>query len=244
MLVAKVWSHWSLGGTGEVSEEMGEGGWEWERLVRRLGDGEGNGSGYFEHEGRWERGQRLAGSLGQVGDVLPHHLIRGIVDEDIKAAQRRHSLIHNSLAVLLRGEVRGVEDAPAAVLLDQALGFLRVVFFRGQVGDEAVGALHGEQHGDGAPDSRVAARDDRLLARELAGRFVRLEAAVFGGDVFVDGLGPFHLALESWGGLVGDRDLVAWEWLSVVVLWDSGRGGDMDLTRIASWVRCWSRWRI
>lgn len=87
-----------------------------------------------------------------------------------------------------------------SVFLDLFLCFFGVGLFFGEVGDEAVGALHGEEHGGCAAYAAVAAGDHGFLVLEFGGGLVEFVAAVGRGDVF-----------GCWGGgegLLGSRELV------------------------------------
>jgi hypothetical protein len=54
---------------------------------------------------------------------------------------------------------------------------------------EAVRTLHGEENSYGTTDAGISACYNCPLVGELTGSFVRLIAAIFGGDVFAFGLG-------------------------------------------------------
>jgi len=135
-------------------------------------------------------------ALGQVLDVLNHHLVRSVIHQDVDLTHRLQRLVNDLLAVLPLRQVRREQVALAALLLDQPLRLLRVALLLRQVHDEAVGALHGVEHSGGTSDAAVTARDDGFLAFELAGSFVELLAAIFGGNVVVLGRGTLHLGLQ------------------------------------------------
>jgi hypothetical protein len=117
-----------------------------------------------------------------------HHLVGGVVDEDVYPPELVHGLLHDGLAVGLAPDVAGHPNRLPAGLLYHASRLPGVGLFFLEVGDQDVRALPGEGKGHGPPDPRVAAGDDGLLALEPAG------AAV--GIVAVVGLG-LHLRLEA-----------------------------------------------
>ena len=99
MFVSKVLSHWSLFLRG--------------RLVECCG-------GVFSGGG----GKNAKGihALGEVGDAFLHHLVGGVVDEDIDAAHFGKGPLDDFFAVFLGGNVGGVEIAFSTVLLNLLLG--------------------------------------------------------------------------------------------------------------------------
>ena len=155
--------------------------------------------------------------LGEILDVLDHVLVGGVVDEDVDGTHLLESSVDNLLAVLLLLEVDLEQVALAAVCLDLLLCDLCVLLLDLEVGNQAVGALHGVQNGDGAANAGVASGDDGLLALELAGGLVLLETTIAGGEVLVDGIGTLHVSLEARRLLVSDGDREAC-CLSVAVL--------------------------
>jgi hypothetical protein len=145
--------------------------------------------------------------LGEILDVLNHVLVGGVVDEDVDGTHLLKSEVDDLLAVLLLLEVDLDQVALAAVCLDLLLGLLCVLLLDLEVGNQAVGALHGVQDGDGATDTGVTSGDDGLLALKLAGSLVFLETTIAGGKVLVDGVRSLHLTLKTWRLLVSDGDL-------------------------------------
>lgn len=91
--------------------------------------------------------------LVQLRDAVHDHLVSVVVEQDVDPAHLLDSLIDNLLAVLLALEVRGVQVALLPVLLDRLLRLLRVLLFLGQVCDEGVCALHGEEDSCGSPNA-------------------------------------------------------------------------------------------
>src|SRR5829696_4314380 len=117
-----------------------------------------------------------------------HHLVSGVVNEDVYPPKLLHGRLHETLAVGLVPDVAGYPNRLPAGLLDHARRLLGVGLFLFEVGDHDVGTFAGEGKGDGPPDTRVSPGYDRLLALEPAG------AAV--GVVTVVGLW-LHLRLEA-----------------------------------------------
>jgi hypothetical protein len=147
--------------------------------------------------------------LIKVFDILDHHLIRMVVYQDVYATHLLDSLLNDLLAVLAVLQVGRVCVALLSLLLDQLDGLLRIVLLLGQVGDEAVGALHREEDGHGASNARVATCDDGLLALELACSLVEFAATVSGGEV-VDLWRRVHDGLPSGDFLVLYLGLMAY----------------------------------
>jgi hypothetical protein len=132
-----------------------------------------------------------------------------VIDKNVNAAHLLDCLVNHLLAVLAVRQVGRVGVACLALLFNELDGLLCVFFFLGQVRDEAVSAFHGVEHGDGAADAGVAARDERFLALELAGGFVEFTASVGGGEM-VDLWGRVEDSLPSWDLLVLNFGLVTW----------------------------------
>lgn len=151
---------------------------------------------------------RRANLLAQLVYVALDHLVRGVVKEDVDAAHLLERLVDDLLAVVPARQVGGEKVALAAVRLHDALRLLRVLLLVGEVDDEGVGAFQGEQDGGGPADARVAARDDGLLALQLAGGLVLLVPAVVSGQRVVLGLYG-QLALLPREVLVGYGDGVS-----------------------------------
>lgn len=118
------------------------------------------------------------------------------------------SLVNDLLAVLLRLQVNGESVALLALLLDQLLCVLCVLFFFGEIRNEAVGSLHGEQNGDGTANTGISSSDDGALALELASCLVLLGTALGGGKLIDLGLGV-ELGLETRYLLMLNIGLVA-----------------------------------
>jgi len=149
--------------------------------------------------------------LREVGNAVDHVLVRCVVDKDVDGAHSRHGLLHELLAIVLFGDIGGVEVDLAADLLDLLLGLLGIRLFFGQIVDETLCAFHGEQDSDGPADTGIPASDKCFLSLELAGRFVDLVATIFGGDLFGCGGRTFHFGLESRLFEVMSRNLMTWK---------------------------------
>ena len=80
------------------------------------------------------------------------------------------------------------------------LGILCVLLLFGEVGDEAVGALHGEENSDRAANTGVPTGDDGALALELASSLVLLSTSLGCGEL-IDLGERVELGLET-GGLL------------------------------------------
>ena len=94
---------------------------------------------------------------------MNHVLICRVVDENIDGTQFRHCLLDEFCAVLLLSEVRRELIAFPSVLFDQFLGFIGVLLFVGQIGDDAIGTFHGEENSNCTSDTRVSTCDDGFL---------------------------------------------------------------------------------
>src|ERR671916_1827865 len=142
-----------------------------------------------------------------------HHLVGGVVDQDIYPPELLHGLSDDVLAVGLIPDVAGYPKRLSSGLLDHARRLLGVGLFYFEVGDQDVHALTREGQRHRPPDTRVAAGYDRLLAFEPAAPAV--------GPIAVVGLW-LHLRLEA-GVLqllfaeVGLRVLCRWVLLGVLV---------------------------
>lgn len=137
-------------------------------------------------------------------------MVGGVVDDDVDGSHVGQGLVDEFLAYLLGPQIAGEQVAFAATLLDFLLGDLGIALFLGEVIDQAIGALHGIENGDGTTDTAVAAGDDGLLAFQLTGSFVGLVATILGGDVLTLGIGTLHVALKTGLCLLLDGHLVAW----------------------------------
>src|SRR5690554_3350249 len=145
------------------------------------------------------------------------HLVRRIVHQDVQSPKGLHSLLHKLLAVIRMRQVCLEEMDTPSILLDLRLRMLRIVLLGGQIRNSDLRTLHGEQDGYSAPDARVAAGDERLLASELAGCFVDLVAVVFAGEMDLLGLG-LHVPLQAGVLLLSDWYFVSCR-TGLVSLW-------------------------
>lgn len=174
--------------------------------------------------------------LGELVDVLLNHLIRSIIKKDVHAAHGIDCLIHRLLAVLPLAQVRGEQVALATVRLDQLLGLLGVLLLVGQIRDQGISTLLGEEYGRCAADARVAAGDDGALALELAGGLVLLVPALVIGKEVIVRLGG-QLVLLAREVLVGDGRLEACFDVSKLF-----RGGPMEMQGAYRTETCRSCW--
>lgn len=145
--------------------------------------------------------------LGKILDILDHVLVGGVVDKDVDGTHLLEGRVDDLLAVLLLLEIALDQVALAAVCLNLLLGLLCIGLLDLEVGDQAVGALHGVQDGNSTANAGVSSGDDGLHALELAGGLVLLETAITGGKVLVDSIRTLHVALKTRRLLVSDGDL-------------------------------------
>lgn len=155
--------------------------------------------------------------LGKVLDVLDHVLVGSVVDKDVDGTHLLEGGVDNLLAFFLLLEIDLEQVALAAVRLDLLLGLLRILLLDFEVGDQAVGALHGEENSNGTANTGVTSSDNSLLALKLAGSLVKLEAAIFGREVLVHRFRALLLALETRRLLMGDGDLETFLLLVIVL---------------------------
>ena len=102
--------------------------------------------------------------LRKVLDIVNHVLICRVVDENVDGTHLRHCLLDELGAVLLLSKVRRELIAFPSVLLDQFLGFVGVLLFVGQIGDDAIRTFHGVENSNCTSDTRVSTCDDGFLA--------------------------------------------------------------------------------
>lgn len=152
-------------------------------------------------------GKRKEHILGDFRNVVLHHLVGGIVDQDIETAELTDGLVDGGFAIARAPQVRGQQVHLTAILFHLSFGLLCILFLFGQVGNERVSTLHGEEDGHRPSNARVTAGDQGLLARQFASGLVDLIAAVLGGQVCLGRLG-IHVGFESWMLLLLDWGLV------------------------------------
>jgi hypothetical protein len=93
--------------------------------------------------------------------------VRGVVDENIDAAERLDGALDHGTAMRAIAQIARHEDGFSPFLLDQLLDLLRVVVFA-EIGDQHVRPLARIGDRDGSPNAAVAAGDDRFQALEFA----------------------------------------------------------------------------
>src|SRR5687768_7470837 len=124
------------------------------------------GLGQIEHR-KDVRSERALELLGRdVRDLLLWMLLGRVVHEDVEATETFYDTSHCALAERLVADVARDKQAPATVLLDETLRLLRVIVLV-QVDDADISALFGKGDRDSAPDTAVAARDQRDLVAQL-----------------------------------------------------------------------------
>jgi len=163
--------------------------------------------GFVKGDGRRVRREDV---LRELSNAVNHVLVCGVIDQDVDRPHLVQSLLYQLLAILHLAHVSREKVAFPPVLLDRLLGLLSIFLLVWQICNDAVGTLHSVEDRNCPPDARVTTGDDGFFALELAGRFVGLVAAIFGGDFFVGGVGTFHVGLVGGLGHVLDGDLVAW----------------------------------
>jgi hypothetical protein len=105
--------------------------------------------------------------VADVFDRLEAGLVRGVVDQDVDAAEGLDRALDDGAAMRRIADVAGDQQRLAARLLDQPLGLGRVLILR-QIGDHDISALAGKGNGDRAADAAVRAGDDCFLVGQLA----------------------------------------------------------------------------
>jgi hypothetical protein len=126
------------------------------------------------------------------------HLVGGVVDQDVDAAQLFDGGVDDLLAGLLAPDIAGAADGLAALGLHQAHRLIGVGFFGLQVAEHNVGAFAGEGQGDGAADPGVRPSDHRSLAGEPTAAAVGVLAMV---RLVLHGLGQPGMGLLLIGVL-------------------------------------------
>ena len=148
--------------------------------------------------------------LADISNALLHRLRAVIQAQDVDSAHSLNSFLNYILASLMSPQIGRNQSDLAPFLTDELLSLESVFLFVGSIDDGGVGTLHGIEDGDCSADTAVTSGDEGLHARELAGRFVELVAAVSGGELVVDRIRTLHFVLFAWGRLVGYRDFMAW----------------------------------
>lgn len=85
-----------------------------------------------------------------LGNVVAHNLLRGIVDQHVQRAELLHMLLDGLAASFVVHEVAWDEEALLAFVFDHFLGLAGVFFLFGEIDDCDVGAFAGEEDGHGA----------------------------------------------------------------------------------------------
>src|SRR5581483_8259812 len=104
-------------------------------------------------------------------------LVRGVVDEDVDAAEGRDRLLDHVAAVRRIGQIAGKEHGSPPRLLEPARGLTRVVVLL-EVGDGDVGALACKRDRHSPPDPAVRARGKRPLPLEPPVAHIALLAVI------------------------------------------------------------------
>lgn len=85
--------------------------------------------------------------LGELGNVVLHHLVRRIVEQDVNAAELVQGDIDDLLTVGPIGQICRQQVARPAVFLYVLLGHLCILLFVRKVCNQHVGSLHGKEDG-------------------------------------------------------------------------------------------------
>ena len=104
--------------------------------------------------------------VGDVFDGLEAGLMRGVVDQDIDAAQFFHAPIDDGAAMLGRADIACDQYRLASGVFDQAPRFLGVLIFL-QISNQHVRALAREGDGDRPSNAAIGAGDDGFQSLEL-----------------------------------------------------------------------------
>ena len=124
----------------------------------------------------------------QLEDILRHHLIRVVVEEDIDRSHLANCLVHDLPAVLSTLKIDRVEVTLLPMLLHLTLCLLCVLLLGVQIRDEAIGAFHGEENCRGSANARVSAGNQCFLTFKLPSSLVCLVAAILCGNLLAHGL--------------------------------------------------------
>ncbi|MOA23378.1 hypothetical protein D3C78_1439960 [compost metagenome] len=130
------------------------------------------------------------------------HLERGVVDQDVDAAETFDRLFHQCPAMHLVRQVPRQQQALAAGLFNPARGFLRILLLI-QIRHGYVGTFTGKGDGHRPANAAVAPGDQGDLAIQATRTFVALLTAVWIGIHFALGAGDGLLLFgEGWFGVV------------------------------------------
>lgn len=116
--------------------------------------------------------------FGEVVDLLDHHLVAVVQDEDVDVAHQLQCLLDNVLAGLVASEIGGDAVQLASLLLHESDGLLSILLLLWQVDDRALCALHGVQDGYRTADTTVTSGDESLLAAKFSSSEVWLVATI------------------------------------------------------------------
>lgn len=101
---------------------------------------------------------------------------------------------------------------------------------------------HSVENCNGTTDSAVSSGDESFLASELASSFVKLIAASGGWELVVHRCLAGHLMLFAWNWiLLGDRNLVAWGFISKVRYREDENTypSQIEISQLRTWCRWW-----
>ena len=124
------------------------------------------GFGEVEHRMDIDHEGMLLFVIGNIFDGLEAGLVRGVVDQDIDAAQFFHTPIDDGAAMLGRADIACDQHRLASGVFDQAPRFLGVLLFL-QIGDQHVRALACEGDRDRPSNAAIGAGDDGFQSLEL-----------------------------------------------------------------------------
>lgn len=116
------------------------------------------------------------------GDVFDsahlHHLIGGVVDQNIDASKLLYRSINQQLALLLFNQVTSNGHGATPGVLDKPRCLLCIFLFRWQVRDHYISAFPGEGNSDGPTDAGVTPCDHRSAVVESVAAAIGILAVV------------------------------------------------------------------
>jgi hypothetical protein len=81
--------------------------------------------------------------LRKLLDILNHHLIRMIVEENVNGTHRLKSLLDDIFTVVFPLQIGGVEMTLPTILFNHLFGRLSILFLLGKICDVNISAFHG-----------------------------------------------------------------------------------------------------
>ena len=106
-----------------------------------------------------------------------------VVEHDVDLPELLQGCVHNLLAILLLGQIKGEQFASPSVFLGFLLSLLSIALLFRQVRDKTVSTFHGEEDGGSTANAGVTTGDNGGPILQLSGSLVDLVAAIFGRNV-------------------------------------------------------------